>query len=135
MKWIIVAVSFMCITYRSNAQAKLQPDSVQVRYLAEQKMLGKKFTGEFYPNYTSLHKLSERAFAAKIDSAAKAFYALLNNYKPVLTVTYVAAERLGIKMYFDKLLVEYPSDHESYTNDRPGSYPIIEQEIIRSIRN
>jgi acetyl esterase/lipase len=129
MKQMIIAVTLMCITYQSNAQVKLQQDSAQVRYLTAQKNLGKKFSGEFYPNYTSLHKLSERAFTAKIDSAAKAFYALLNHYKPVLTVTYIAAEQLGIKMYFDKLLVEYPSDHESYTNDRPGSYPIIEREI------
>lgn len=129
MKSVILFIALLGLWLRSSAQQNVTPDSSQARYLAEQKKLGKKFSDEFYPKYVQVHKLPEKAFSAKVDSAARAFYALLDNFKPTLAPAYIAAQRFEIKMYFDKLLVEYPSNHEIYTNDRPGNYPIIESKI------
>jgi len=129
MKRSIIAIAFFCITFGSYAQDNLQQDSIQVHYLAEQKVLGRKFSDEFYTKYTRVHQLSEKAFVAKIDSAAKDFYNLLNSYKKNLQTVYVTAQQFEIKMYFDKILIEYPSNHEVYSPDRPGSYPLIEQKV------
>jgi hypothetical protein len=129
MKSIVILIALLGLWSRSVAQENLKPDNSQSQYLAAQKKLGKAFSDEFYPRYVLLHQLSEKIFVAKIDSAARAFYALLNNFKPDLLPAYVAAQRFEIKMYFDKILIEYPTHHEIYTNDRPKNYHIIERII------
>ena len=127
MKKVLILIIVLCITYRLKAQDNTQKDAVQTRYLAEQKILGRKFSDKFYQNYVHMHQLSEQAFTSKIDSAAKGFYALLDTYKSTLPQAYVSAQRFEIKMYFDKILIEYPNNHEIYTNDRPVRYPIIDK--------
>ncbi|HEX7756282.1 MAG TPA: alpha/beta hydrolase [Niabella sp.] len=112
-----------------HAQTTLQQDSAKEHYLAEQKLLGKKFADGFYPNYMRVHQLSEKAFVAKIDSAAHSFYVLLNRYEKELPSAYVMAQRLEIRLYFDKILIEYPAGHEIYSSERPKKYPLIEAKI------
>lgn len=129
MKRSIIAIALLCITFRLSAQDDFQPDSAQMHYLGEQKILGRKFSDAFYPKYARMHELSEKAFAAKIDSTAKDFYALLNSYRKILPPAYVSAQQFEIKMYFDKILIEYPANHEIYSKERPGHYSLIEQRI------
>jgi len=112
-----------------NAQDSLKLTEVQTQYLAEQKILGKKFSDGFYPDYMRMHQLSEKDFITKIGATAAEFDSLLNAYHSRLPKEYAATERLEIKMYFDRLLVEYPYNHEIYTAERPKGYPIIERQI------
>ncbi|MGN6394708.1 MAG: alpha/beta hydrolase [Mucilaginibacter sp.] len=125
----LIIILLLSIAWRVNAQDNTQQDSVRKRYLAEQKLISKKFTNQFYPNYTRIHQLPEKIFVAKIDSAANNFYSLLNTYQNRLSADYVSAQRFEIKMYFDKILIEYPNIHEIYTNERRLQYPIIEKKV------
>jgi len=112
-----------------KAQDRLLDDSVKTSYLVTQKVLGKRFSDDFYTNYVRVHQLDERTFETKIDSAARGFYALLETFKPALQPAYVTAQRFEIKLYFDKLLIEYPNNHEIYADQRPGRYPLIEKRV------
>ncbi|TDQ06200.1 hypothetical protein [Pedobacter metabolipauper] len=90
MKKLLVAIAFICITFCSNAQNNLQQDSSQIRYLEEQKKLGKKFSDDFYPNYVQMHKLSEKTFTKMIDSSANGFTHCLPLGKKIsLLLTYL----------------------------------------------
>jgi len=129
MKWLIFAAVCLSFISPSAAQVKAGPDSSQMQYLQAQKKLGAKFSAAFYPRYVSVHRLSEREFTAKIDSAAREFFALLTTYAPRLQPAYVTAQRFEIKLYFDKILIEYPNNHEIYTGQRPGRYPIIDKKV------
>ncbi|MGF7078436.1 alpha/beta hydrolase [Mucilaginibacter sp. UYCu711] len=129
MKKLITLIIFISTFSRLAAQDSLQIERVKNQYLAEQKILGKKFSNAFYPYYVRMHQLSEKAFAVKIDSAAKGFYSLLDTYKSKLPEVYIAAQQFEIKMYFDKILIEYPQNHEIYTNEHPKSYPIIDGKV------
>lgn len=104
MKWVIIVIGLLSLTSRSNATGHPQQDSVQLRYLSAQKILGEKFSGDFYPNYSQLHRLSEKAFVAKINSSAREFYALLDSYRQNLPPAYISSQRFEIKMYFDRYL-------------------------------
>ncbi|SDH21499.1 alpha/beta hydrolase [Mucilaginibacter gossypii] len=117
------------LTTGLKAQDIMPKDSIETRYLTAQKKLGTRFSDRFYPNYVRLHQLDEKAFAAKIDSAAKSFNALLDTYQSLLQPAYAAAQRFEIKLYFDKILIEYPNNHEIYTNQRPGSYSMIDKKV------
>ncbi|WP_293313804.1 alpha/beta hydrolase [Pedobacter sp. UBA5917] len=129
MKNLVIAFTFICITFGLKAQENLGPDSIRTNYLAAQKKIGKAFSDMFYPNFVKVHQLTEKDFTTKIDSAANQFYTLLNTYKEKLPPAYVAAQQFEIKMYFDKILIEFPDTHETYSNERPRSYPIIENKI------
>ncbi|ANH83085.1 hypothetical protein A8C56_20750 [Niabella ginsenosidivorans] len=129
MKRLLIFSLLISVAIGLNAQTSLQQDSAKSRYLEEQKILGKRFSGVFYPNYTKVHQLGEKAFVAKMDSAARGFYTLLRQYKKALPAAYADSQRLEIKLYFDKILAEYPTNHETYSGERPKSYPIIEAKL------
>ncbi|RFS14503.1 alpha/beta hydrolase [Emticicia sp. C21] len=101
--------------YQLKAQESQKPvNSNQENYEAELKALGKKFSDSFYPNYSRIYALPERAFISKIDSARTDFDATLLKYQSTLDPTYVDGQKLEIKYYFDKLLIDYPLTNEIY---------------------
>ncbi|MBA4849733.1 alpha/beta hydrolase [Emticicia sp. BO119] len=101
--------------HQLRAQESQKPvNQNQQSYQAELKALGKKFSDSFYPNYSQIYALPEKAFIDKIDSARKGFDATLNKYKAKLETVYVENQQLEIKYYFDKLLIDYPLTHEVY---------------------
>jgi acetyl esterase/lipase len=134
MKGLIFSLIFVCLANRSFSQPLEQKDSLTAKYLTALKFLGKKFYDQFYPDFVRVHRLSENSFTEKIDSAAGAFYTLLETYQSDLTPEYIKTQRFEIKMYFDKLLVEYPNNHEIYTNERPKKYPLIEKRVNNNLR-
>lgn len=125
----LIIVFLVGLVSPAIAQVDAQQDTIVTQYLAQQKAISDKFAGRFYPNYTNIHRLPEKAFVAKIDSAANDFYLLLDAYKGRLAPAYVATQRFEIKIDFDRLLIEYPNNHENYTTERRGHYPVIEQKI------
>lgn len=101
--------------YQLQAQELQKPGNPnQQSYLAELKALGKKFSDNFYPNYSRIYALTEKAFTAKIDSARTDFNATLLKYQGKLDPIYVDVQKLEIKYYFDKLLIDYPLTNEIY---------------------
>ncbi|MGC4231816.1 MAG: alpha/beta hydrolase [Niabella sp.] len=95
-------------------------------YLEELKSIGNTFAGNFYPNYTKFYALPEKQFVVKIDSVRRKFNAVLNKFKPALTPDFVKEQGLEIKYYFDKLLIDYPLNHDIYagkTSKKKSSIP------------
>lgn len=106
----------LLFSYQLQAQESQKPVSPeQQSYLAELKVLGAKFTSEFYPNYSRIYAMPEKAFTDKIDSARRDFDAALNKYQSKLDPGYVEDQRIEIKYYFDKILIEYPRTNEIYS--------------------
>lgn len=116
-----------CMVSLQAQQPGSEPEPAKDRYLSEQKVLGQSFSAYFYPNYASVHRLSEDRFVEKIDSTRSGFFHLLKTYCGKLDPAYVAAQQREIKYYFDKLLIEYPVNHETYSGSGKGTYPIIER--------
>src|SRR5690606_30458185 len=58
------------------------------RYLSEQKTIGQSFSGYFYRNFASVHRLPEERFTEKIDSARNRFSDLLHTYSGKLDPAY-----------------------------------------------
>ncbi|MGC4022963.1 MAG: hypothetical protein QM734_13980 [Cyclobacteriaceae bacterium] len=89
-------------------------NSTKQAYLAEQKIIGRAFSKYFYPNYSKLYSLTEKEFVPKIDSARDLFNALIGKYKDRLDSKYVNDQNLEVKYYFDRILVDYPNNHDTY---------------------
>lgn len=130
MKTLTVCMLILGFVLSLKAQ-NIAPEikTVQDEYLAKQKVIGKTFSGSFYPNYAKVHCLSEIDFTRKIDSARAKFSKLLIVYQNRLDSAYVIAQRLEIKLYFDKLLIEYPNNHEVYTGSSNSKYPLIMERV------
>ncbi|KQC01801.1 alpha/beta hydrolase [Pedobacter sp. Hv1] len=109
MRSIIVLIGLLFATSLSAQQL----DSKQT-YLAELKLLGKSFSNEFYPQYDKIYALPSQQFRAKIEQARSKFDAVLLKYQKTLDKTYVEDQQLEIKYYFDKLLIDYPVNHDIY---------------------
>jgi acetyl esterase/lipase len=84
------------------------------KYLAEHKFIGNSFATYFYPRYAQLYTLSEEDFVSKIDSARQVFEGLLQEYAGELKPEFVSNQKLEIKYYFDKILLDYPINHDTY---------------------
>jgi acetyl esterase/lipase len=110
-------------------QVHAQQDSSKRNYLAELKVIGKKFTNELYPNYARIYSLPEKVFIAKIDSVRDQFNTVLNNYTKKLDAAYVQEQQTEIKYYFDKLLIEYPLNHDIYIGKTSSSVSTIPQRL------
>ena len=91
-----------------------QSSSEKEKYLAEQKTAGNSFSSYFYPNYSKIYSLTEKKFVLKIDSARNIFESLLQKYVEQLDSEFVTSQRIGIKYYFDKILLDYPNNHDTY---------------------
>jgi acetyl esterase/lipase len=134
MKKILILIIIQSIMCRLYAKDIVQQDTIRAKYLSEQKRIGGTFANSFYPNYVNVHKLSEKQFIARIDSAANPFYTLLNVYKSLLAPAYVTTEQFEIKMYFDKILAEYPNIHDIYTDNHATKYPVIDKKISGNLQ-
>lgn len=91
-----------------------QDNSEKEKYLAEQKIVGNSFSSYFYPNYSKIYSLTENKFVSKIDSVRNIFESLLEKYVEKLDTEFVTNQRLEIKYYFDKILLDYPNNHDTY---------------------
>jgi acetyl esterase/lipase len=123
-----LAIVLLTLVFASqlNAQNNNPPDSNQQKYLAELKIAGKQFTQNFYPNYAAIHSLPEKPFVSKIDSVRDQFISILNKYKKNLSESYARNQATEIKYYFDKLLVDYLLNHDTYvgkTSSTPSGIP------------
>lgn len=111
-------------------QLHAQSDSSEKEaYLSELKVLGRKFTSNFYPNYAEIYRLPEKDFVARIDSARMGFDAALDKYTTKLEPEYVTEQRIEIKYYFDKILIDYPLTHEIYKNNYPPTLSNIPERL------
>jgi hypothetical protein len=110
-------------------QTNNQQDSNRQNYLAELKIIGKTFTNDFYANYVRIYSLPEKLFIAKIDSVRKKFNTVLNSYKTKFGTEYFQEQQIEIKYYFDKLLIEYPLNHDTYIGKTSQTLSTIPQKL------
>jgi acetyl esterase/lipase len=91
-----------------------QDHSAKDAYLAELKAAGKSFSSYFYPNYAKIYSLPEKAVSAKVDSARNQFISILEKYKKQLAPEFATGQQAEIKYFFDKLLLDFPNNHDTY---------------------
>ncbi|GAA4375579.1 hypothetical protein GCM10023186_08440 [Hymenobacter koreensis] len=102
----------------AQAQSGVEAPGPKEHYLAEQKSTGKVFGAYFYPRYSGLYALAPAAFVTKMDSARQVFDGLLGRYAPQLEARFVEEQRTENRFYFDRLLLDYPDVHHTYTGQK-----------------
>lgn len=110
---LIVTTLFIIYAGLTSGQ-RSNSSSARDAYLAEQRVIGNSFSNFFYPNYPKIHLLAEKEFVSKIDSVRNIFGELLQKYAKQLDPEFVRDQRLEIKYYFDKILLDYPNSHDTY---------------------
>ena len=120
-------------TQISSAQSTPGVDSVRQKYLAEQKKIGRSFADDFYPKFSAYYSLPNKDFVAKIERARSAFDALLNEYGRSFDAKFVEVQRAEIKYYFDKLILDYPSNHHTYTGKRVSLSPKMSKRLQKNL--
>lgn len=120
---------FLLFLNKIQAQQTNEPDSNRQIYLSELKKIGKTFSNDFYPNYAKYYSLPEKAFITKIDSVRKIFNTALNSYKGKFDNQYILEQEIEIKYYFDKLLIEYPLNHDIYIGKASQTISTIPQKL------
>ena len=108
-------VATMLILYTGVTSGQIDKNiSAKDAYLAEQRVLGNSFSNFFYPNFSKIHLLTEKAFVQKIDSVRNLFELLLQKFANQLDAEFVNNQELEINYYFDKILLDYPNNHDTY---------------------
>jgi hypothetical protein len=120
---------FFLFLNQIQAQKKNEQDTIRQNYLAELKIIGKIFTDDFYPNYAKTYSLPEKFFVAKIDLVRNKFNAVLNSYKSKFDIKYIQEQEIEIKYYFDKLLIEFPLNHDIYIGKTSQTLSTIPQKL------
>ena len=124
---VLLTVSLILFAQQDTADPKAQ-------YQSAQRQIGRQFSDYFYPNYSSLYSLPEKTFLFKIDSARQLFDHLLNKHKPQLDKNFVSDEKFAIKFYFDKLIIDFPSNHETYTGKSTAVSVYIQSKLRENIQ-
>jgi acetyl esterase/lipase len=114
----VLLFSFSLLTYISQAQQDGASSNVMKEYAAEQTEVNKRFNGYFNANYRKLYALPEPAFIRKIDSLRQLFNTTVDQYSSKLEKGFVEAERTELKFFFDKLVLDYINNYESFTGKR-----------------
>ncbi|GAB2475686.1 hypothetical protein GCM10011375_22770 [Hymenobacter qilianensis] len=121
------------MTGGAQAQSAAEAAEPKQQYLAEQKSTGKTFGAYFYPRYSQLYTLAPAAFVAKMDSARRVFDALLDRHAPQLEVRFVEEQRTETRFYFDRLLLDYPDAHHTYTGQTAPLPAAITRRLRRNL--
>ena len=127
---------FLCLVLTVQiglAQSNQNVGGVHQNYLAEQKKLGRAFSDDFYPKFSAYYSLSEKDFLAKIESARSTFDALLKKYGTSFDPEFIEAQKVEIKYYFDKLILDYSSNHHTYTGKKVSLSSKINGKLQRNL--
>lgn len=100
------------------AQSNQDFGVAQQKYVAEQKKIGQAFSADFYPKLSFYYSLSEKDFISKIERARSGFNDLLKEYDGKFDEKFIEVQRAEIDYYFDKLILDYPSNHYTYTSKK-----------------
>jgi acetyl esterase/lipase len=114
---IIFMAVFLLTTIGLSAQQYIESDSIRQRYLLEQKKLGQSFSTYFYSDFPGVHSVSENLFVFMIDSVRNMFDSHLEKYSKDLDKAFITSQKKEIKYYFDKLILDYPANHKTYTGE------------------
>ncbi len=101
-----------------SAQSSQETSSIQKEYLTAQKKLGRDFSSDFYPKFVEYNSLPEKEFTTKIEKTRLSFHNLLKEYSDKLDTKFIESEQIGIRYYFDKLLLDFPSNYYTYTGKK-----------------
>ena len=137
MKRNLIVALFLVFHAGSTAGQNYKNISPKESYLAEQRALGNSFSGFFYPNFSKIHLLTEEAFVLKIDSVRKLFQGLLQKFAKQLDAEFVNNQEQEIKYYFDKILLDYPNNHDTYaqTDKKTTLSTTISKRLKRNLKD
>lgn len=88
------------------------------KYFAEVKVIANSVARYIYNDFPAFNSKSPTEFINKLDSLEQVFINHLNKYSEYLTQETIKDEEVGIKYFFDRLLLEYPMQHEIYTGEK-----------------
>jgi acetyl esterase/lipase len=117
MKMKIILLScFSLWVYTGYAQQKEVLSEAMKQYVTEQKEINKGFNQYFNSNYQAVYSLPETVFTHKMDSLRQLFDNKVDQYEGKLASAFLQAEREELKYFFDRLILDYPSNYESFTS-------------------
>ncbi|HZH66313.1 MAG TPA: alpha/beta hydrolase [Flavisolibacter sp.] len=114
----ILIFSFLIFTNISQAQQGEAPGNAMKEYIAEQSEVNKRFISYFYSDYRKINSLPEPIFVRKIDSLKQSFNAKVDQYRSKLDRNFLDAEKAELNFFFDKLLLDYTNNYNSFTGKR-----------------
>jgi len=106
---------FLLNTQLCLGQIQESPESVVKEYFAIQSEISQSVSHHIYSDFTAFNSLEEVQFTFEIDSLRDIYFDHLNRYTDQLGQNIVDDEIVGIDYFFDRLLLEYPLHHETYT--------------------
>ncbi len=133
MRTGFILTCLLCLNQSQAQETNRAQDSTRLIYLNELKRIGKEFAGDFYPNYSQFYLLPENNFITKIDSVRNIFNNLLASYKSKFDISYFLEQQAEIKYYFDKLLLDYPLNHDNYIGQTSASISTIPQKLTDNL--
>lgn len=111
----LFALIFLLLLFKAGF-AQVTTDSLtKAKYVREQKEISDTFSNYFGQNYFYIYSQPEKRFILSIDSLERPFTAKVNEFHSKLDSQFLALEKAEIKYYFDRLILEYPGNYESFT--------------------
>jgi hypothetical protein len=130
MRRSTILLGLSLLTRAAQAQSAPEVPGPKQQYQTEQKSLGRAFGAYFYPRYSRLYAAPPAVFVARIDSVRRVFDGLVERYAPRLEARFVAQQRTENAYYFDRLLLDYPDTHHTYT----GQAVSLPKDVVRRLR-
>lgn len=115
---LVLCFGFSLWVATGKGQAQEQPNEAMKKYIAEQAEVNKRFIDFFYAHYQAVNTLPETAFLHKTDSLRQVFDSTINQYTGRLDPSFLEAERSEIKYFFDRLILDYISNYESFAGKK-----------------
>ena len=92
-----------------------QPASTTKDYASERKRIANSISNYIYGDFAAFNSAAEDLFVQRLDSLEKLLTDHLDAYSDELDVPTVLNQRLEVRFFFDRLLLEYPAHHHTYT--------------------
>ena len=124
----LIALSISTIAI---GQTAVPAGAAKNQYLQEQRTFSKKIFAGIYEDFAAFNGQPEAAFTAQVDSLRKIYTDHLGRYAAQLDSTTIREEEIGIRYFFDKLLLEYPLHHKSYTGNSTQLSPANQARLDR----
>lgn len=118
----------------SQDQQKI--DSLRNAYTADMQILSGAFSKAYYPHRSKIYSLSETLFLKKVDSLQQPFIRTIKDYQApfqALDKTFLANERRDIDYFFDKIILDYPYFHETYTGKKVKLSPSVQNKLDKHL--
>lgn len=128
--WCLVLGTQICLGQGTDSSLPLYDE-----YFTTQKEISRSVSKHIYSNFPAFNSLDEKRFTFEVDSLRDIYFDLLNKYSEQLGQEVVEDERKGINYYFDKLILEYPLHHETYSGEKVSLSGVNQERLDKNIQD